>query len=98
MLARRFLSQQTLQLISSSADTRQLSPARKDAVAKQSLMNCPEMASTNPEQVLKGPVDRKESLNLLDGLEPSHLPLLLSRGLVRNLSPVVFILSDSMLN
>ena len=86
------------QAIFKPADTRQLSPARKDAVTKQSLMNCPEMASTNPEQVLKGPVDRKESLNLLDGLEPSHLPLLLSRGLVRNLSPVVLTLSDSMLN
>ena len=60
-------------------------------------MNCLEMVPTNPEQILNGTVDRKESLNLLDRLESSHLPLLFLFVLVRNFSPVVLILTGFML-
>ena len=59
-------SRNTPQPCSSSADTRRLPPVGKSSVAKQSLMNCPEMVPTHPEQILNRTVDRKESLSLLD--------------------------------
>ena len=39
-------------------------------------MDCFEMVPANSEQILNLTVDSKESLSLLDRLEPSHLPLL----------------------
>ena len=53
---------------------------------------------THPEQALNLTVDSKESLSLLDRLEPSHLPLLFPGMLMRDFSPVVFVLTRSMLD
>ena len=56
------------------------------------------MVPANSEQILNLTVDSKESLSLLDRLEPSHLPLLFPGMLVRDFSPVVFILTRFMLD
>ena len=61
-------------------------------------MDCFEMVPANSEQILNLTVDSKESLSLLDRLEPSHLPLLFPGMLVRDFSPVVFILTRFMLD
>jgi len=44
---------------------------------------------SNAKQVLDDPVYREESLGLLRRLEPAHLPLSLSRWLMRDFGPVV---------
>ena len=62
------------------------------------MMNCFEMVPANSEQILNLTVDGKESLSLLDRLEPSHLPLLFPGMLMRDFSPVVLVLTRSMLN
>ena len=59
-------------------------------------MGCFEMIPANSEQILNLTVDSKESLNLLDRLEPSHLSLLFPGMLMRDFSPVVLILTRSM--
>ncbi len=56
------------------------------------------MVPANSEQILNLTVDSKESLSLLDRLEPSHLPLLFPGMLMRDFSPVVLILTGSMLD
>ena len=61
-------------------------------------MNCFEMVPANSEQILNLTVDSKKSLSLLDRVEPSHLPFLLSSMLMRDFSPVVLILTRSMLD
>ena len=61
-------------------------------------MDCFEMVPANSEQILNLTVDSKESLSLLDRLEPSHLPLLFPSMLMRDFSPVVLILTRSMLD
>ncbi len=40
------------------------------------MMNCFEMVPANSEQILNLTVEGKESLSLLDRLEPSYLSLL----------------------
>ena len=62
------------------------------------MMNYFEMVPANSEQILNLTVDGKESLSLLDRLEPSHLPLLFPGMLMRDFSPVVLVLTRSMLN
>ena len=61
-------------------------------------MDCFEMVPANSEQILNLTVDSKESLSLLDRLEPSHLPLLFPGMLMGDFSSVVFILTRSMLD
>lgn len=61
-------------------------------------MSCFEMVPANSEQILNLTVDGKESLSLLNRLEPSHLPLLFPGMLMRDFSPVVLVLTRSMLN
>ena len=56
------------------------------------------MVPANSEQILNLTVDGKESLSLLDRLEPSHLPFLFPGMLMGDFSPVVLILAGSMLN
>ena len=61
-------------------------------------MNRLEVVSANPEQVLNGTMDREKPLSLRHGLEASHLTLLLPGTLVRDLGPVVLVLTRSMFN
>ena len=61
-------------------------------------MNSFEMIPANPKQILNLTVDSKESLSLLDRLEPSHLSLLFPGMLMRDFSSVVLILTRSMLH
>ena len=62
------------------------------------MVNRLEVVSANPEQVLNGTMDREKPLSLRHGLEAAHLTLLLPGTLVRDLGPVVLVLTRSMFN
>ncbi len=47
-------------------DTGHLFPLGKFPVAEETVVSCPQVVSTNPEQILSGTVDREESLRLLN--------------------------------
>ena len=47
-------------------DTGHLFPLGKRPVAEETMISCPQVVSTNPEQILNRTVGRKESLRLLD--------------------------------
>ena len=83
---------------SCSVGAGRLSPVGKSPIPKKTMMDCFEMVPANSEQILNLTVDSKESLSLLDRLEPSHLPLLLPGMLMGDFSSVVFILTRSMLD
>ncbi len=83
---------------SCSVGAGRLSPVGKSPIPKKTMMDCFEMVPANSEQILNLTVDSKESLSLLHRLEPSHLPLLFPGMLMRDFSPVVLILTRSMLD
>jgi len=52
----------------------------------------PQLMPTDAEEILHDAVNRREALQLGGGLEAPHLPLTLSRRLMRHLGPVVRVL------
>ena len=62
------------------------------------MMNRFQVVSTNSEQILNLPVNNEESLGMLDRLKAPHLTFLFPGMLVGDFSPVVLVLTRSMLD
>ena len=56
------------------------------------MVSRPQEVSTDSEQILHDPVNRRESLELSGRLEPPHLALPLTRRLVGDFSSIVRVL------
>ena len=56
------------------------------------MVSRPQEVSTDAEEILHDPVNRREPLELIGRLEPPHLALPLTRRLVGDLGPIVRIL------
>ena len=62
-------------------------PAVESTLSQESMKGRLTQASANLEEALDGGVDTEESLSLGGGLEPSHLALSLSCGLMSSFGP-----------
>ncbi len=58
-------------------------------------MNRSEKVTAHTEKIEYEALDREKPLCVRGGLEPAHLPLALSRWLVRHLGPIVLVLSGA---
>ena len=70
-------------------DTRHLLPGIKGLRTDSPGVGGGQEMPTTAKQIVDGSVGRQEPLGLSGGLEPPHLPFLLARWLVRELSPVI---------
>lgn len=78
-----------------SADASDLFPIGKCSFAKQLIVNRLEMVTAQSERVLNGSVHGENPLSLGRRLEPAHAAFSFPGGLVRDLRPVVFVLTGS---
>jgi len=74
-----------------SGSFRRTSPQtnKEGALAQYPVAGWPQQMPPDSEEIQDDSVDRQESLGLSDGLEPSHLSLPLSGGLVRHFSTII---------
>ncbi len=77
---------------------RDLLPGSERLGAKHSIVDGTQQMAPDPKQIAHHTVDRKESLRLGGGFEPSHLPLPLARRLVGDFSPVILVSRGTMKN
>jgi len=73
------------------AGTRHLIPETERAGSQETVVSCTEQVAADPDQILDNTVHRCEPLQMGGRLEPSHLPLALTRRLMRDLRSVVFV-------
>ena len=74
--------------------TRHLRPSQEGAGAQYPVVGWAQQMPSDAEEIQDNRMNRQEPLRLSDRLEASHLSLSLSGRLVRDLSPIVGVLSS----